>query len=137
MVYTSYFGNVKRIKAADPSAVLVAVCGGLPPYWKDGPDAKWLKEAAPKREWWQEWKEKFKDDPNSEESVVWYKDKYEKTVLMALNPCAVDVKLLEWGKAGNVYLLCYEKAGEFCHRRLLAEWLNRKLGLKVEEADHG
>jgi uncharacterized protein (DUF488 family) len=29
--------------------------------------------------------------------------------------------------------LCHEKAGEFCHRRLIADWLNRELGIEVPE----
>lgn len=30
-------------------------------------------------------------------------------------------------------LLCYEKAGEFCHRRVLAEWLEDELGVEIKE----
>jgi uncharacterized protein (DUF488 family) len=37
------------------------------------------------------------------------------------------------GHAGEVALLCYEKPGELCHRRLVAEWLHEKTGMEVEE----
>lgn len=37
------------------------------------------------------------------------------------------------GKGSDVALLCYEKPGEFCHRRLLAEWLEKSLGIEVPE----
>ena len=30
-------------------------------------------------------------------------------------------------KHGNVVLCCYEKKGDFCHRKLLAEWLKPEL----------
>lgn len=33
----------------------------------------------------------------------------------------------------NAILLCYEKTGKFCHRRLVAEWLEKNLNVKVNE----
>jgi uncharacterized protein (DUF488 family) len=30
-------------------------------------------------------------------------------------------------------LLCWEKPGVFCHRRLLAEWLEERLGIEIRE----
>ncbi len=33
----------------------------------------------------------------------------------------------------DAVLLCWEKPGEFCHRRLVAEWLEIHLGIKVPE----
>ena len=30
-------------------------------------------------------------------------------------------------------LLCWEDAGEFCHRRIVAEWLELNLGIRVDE----
>ena len=33
----------------------------------------------------------------------------------------------------NVVLLCYEKNKEFCHRQLVAIWLERELGSSVPE----
>lgn len=34
---------------------------------------------------------------------------------------------------GDVVLCCHEPAGAFCHRRVLAAWLEEKLGEPVEE----
>ena len=42
-----------------------------------------------------------------------------------------ELEELSCGK--DIVLLCHEKAGEFCHRRLVADWLNRELGIKVVE----
>lgn len=30
-------------------------------------------------------------------------------------------------------LLCYEKKGDFCHRHIVANWIENELGIKVEE----
>jgi uncharacterized protein (DUF488 family) len=35
----------------------------------------------------------------------------------------------------DAVLLCWEKAGEFCHRKLVAEWLSRELGIEVKERE--
>ena len=32
-----------------------------------------------------------------------------------------------------IVLLCYEPPGEFCHRRLLAEWIEQHLGMEIPE----
>jgi hypothetical protein len=33
----------------------------------------------------------------------------------------------------NAILLCWEKPGEFCHRRLVAQWLESELGVTIPE----
>ena len=33
----------------------------------------------------------------------------------------------------DVVLLCYEKPPQFCHRHLVAKWLEKELNIKVEE----
>jgi len=42
-----------------------------------------------------------------------------------------ELHLLSQGK--NVVLLCHEKEGDFCHRQLVAKWLEKELKIKVEE----
>lgn len=37
------------------------------------------------------------------------------------------------GRGNDVALVCYEKPGEFCHRRIVAEWLKKAAGIPVEE----
>jgi hypothetical protein len=42
--------------------------------------------------------------------------------------------LIVFGDLGmNSILLCYEKAGDFCHRRLIAEWLQKYLDVEIDE----
>ena len=38
---------------------------------------------------------------------------------------------------GAAVLLCWEKPGEFCHRRVLAEWLHERTGIVVPELRAG
>jgi hypothetical protein len=56
-----------------------------------------------------------------------YRHEYQKQVLSLLDPKEVYADLD--GKA----MLCWEGAGKFCHRRLVAEWLENNLGVKVPE----
>ena len=34
---------------------------------------------------------------------------------------------------GETVLLCWEKPGDFCHRRLVADWLEKAIGIKISE----
>lgn len=55
-------------------------------------------------------------------------EQYHKRVLSQLNPRKVYEEL-----GPDAILLCWEEPGAFCHRRLVAEWLERNLGIKVPE----
>lgn len=63
-----------------------------------------------------------------------YTKLYYEKVLNKLNPHEVFKELGE-----NAVLLCYEKYADiekglaFCHRRIVAEWLENNLGIKVDE----
>lgn len=134
MIYTSYFGRLKTITAADPAATFVAVCGGLPEWWKCGGNLGRLKKLAPRLWWWREWREKFGENTESDESKAWYREKYKTTVLDGLDPAATLAEIEDMSAHGsNVYLLCYERPEKFCHRHILAEWLSRNTGTAVEE----
>ena len=68
----------------------------------------------------------YKSKPDEEQ----YKKDYDEHVLSKLDPRQVYDDLGE-----NAVLLCYEAPGKFCHRRLVAEWLERCLGIKIPELD--
>ena len=36
----------------------------------------------------------------------------------------------------DAILLCWEQPGEFCHRRLIAHWFEKELGIEVSERGH-
>ena len=56
-----------------------------------------------------------------------YREEYQK-ILDNLDPREVYEDL---GK--NSILICWEAPGKFCHRRLVAEWLEKHLGVTVPE----
>jgi hypothetical protein len=61
-----------------------------------------------------------------------YTEEYFGKVLSKLSPQRVYEELGE-----DAILLCYEKPGVFCHRRLVAEWLEKNLGIKIPEMGFG
>jgi hypothetical protein len=56
-----------------------------------------------------------------------YRVEYQK-ILDNLDPRKVFEDL-----GGDAILLCWEAHGQFCHRRLVAEWLEAHLGVTVPE----
>ena len=109
MIQTSYFALYKG-----PNAVSIALktptwYGLCDTYPKLFPHWSFLKQ--------------YKQDKNEEA----YVEQYYSKVLNKLDPQQVYEELD--GKT----LLCWEKSGEFCHRRLVAEWLEKNLGVQVPE----
>jgi uncharacterized protein (DUF488 family) len=51
--------------------------------------------------------------------------------LHALDPRRVLFDLAAFGP--EVVLLCWEKPGDYCHRRLAAQWLETEFGIAVPE----
>jgi hypothetical protein len=49
-------------------------------------------------------------------------------LLAQLDPAEIYQTLGE-----NAVLLCWEKPGDACHRRLVAEWIEQHLGVEVPE----
>jgi len=107
---TSYFAK----SAKDKNAISIALKS---PDWFEG---KEYKKLAPK--YWL--LKKYKDDGNEE----FYTIQYQKEVLDLLDPKQVYEELGE-----NAILLCWEKSGKFCHRRLVAKWFKEKLGIEIKE----
>jgi hypothetical protein len=110
---TSYFGNKKA--AQDLKSVSIA---RWPPRWWGSrrrfvalaPSADLLKRAKADLPW-----------PE-------YVTEYRREVLEKLDPAKVFLEL-----GGDSVLLCWERPGEDCHRRLVAEWLEKTLKIKVPE----
>lgn len=135
MIYTSYFGKLKKLPA---NVVPIAICGKSP-EWFGGAE---YKKLAPKYSFFSEWK-KTKDND-------YYIKCFNDQVLKTLKPDKVvnelytlldeDAKYFlnicncpPWNNPNlHIALLCYEKPGDFCHRNLVAEWLNKN-GYEVKE----
>jgi hypothetical protein len=57
-----------------------------------------------------------------------YAMEYHRDVLYKLDPVKVFQEL-----GSDAVLLCWEPPGKFCHRRLVAAWLEEALGIEVPE----
>ena len=125
-IYTSYFARTKKLLEMGLRPICVA--GYAPKFFFDVQNAHFYPDLAPKREWWLEWKSRFKDDLDSIQSIAWYRRKYIDTVLANLNPEKVLSDL-----GDNAVMMCYEKPTDFCHRHIIAEWLMERTGTRVEE----
>ena len=104
LMKTSNFRNAGR----DPNAV--AICAGVPKGW----GGRQYRALAPR---WNMLKL-----PEAE-----YRAEYA-AILARLDPAQVFADL-----GPDAILLCWEQPGEFCHRRLIAEWLEENLGVEVPE----
>jgi uncharacterized protein YeaO (DUF488 family) len=121
-IYTSYFGNIKNI----PKDIIPISISLYTPKYFIGDS---YIDVAPTKEILMDWKNGKKDD----EAIGHYIRMYKSKVLRKLDAQKIynNLKLLSKGK--DVVLICYEKPNEFCHRHLLAEFLEEKLNIKIIE----
>lgn len=105
-LYTSSY----KISGGDPKAVGISV--GLPKGYR----GRTYQKLAPTRQMLK---------IQSEET---YTEMFTTHILSRLNPEQVAQELGD----GSI-MLCWEKPGEFCHRRLVAEWMENALGIVVPE----
>lgn len=84
-------------------------------------------DLAPKKIWWRTWKDNI-GKISEEENTKYYIEMYWATVLSKLDPEQVYKDL------DNRAILCYEPNMKFCHRHLVAAWLELLLGVEVPEA---
>lgn len=117
MIYTSYFANIKKL----PSDIIpIAICGKRPLNWTGLSYPK----LAPKKSFFLEWK---KNNDNN-----YYIEHFQKEVLNLLQPQEVIKELYLLSNGKDIALICYESSDKFCHRHLVAKWLNEN-GLNVKE----
>lgn len=109
MIYTSYFAKSGQL----PNAVSIA---GKTPDWFYG--AKFPK-LAPKA-----WFFKLYKETGDEGQYI---QDYYTHVLSKLDPVEI-VKELD----GKI-MLCYEKSDQFCHRFVVADWIEHFTGIKITE----
>lgn len=115
-IYTSYFGNVKKLSVAGIKVASISLYKPKYLYCQEFP------QLAPKRY--------MLNDTLTEQQYV---AMYKRDILDKLNPFEV-LKVIEYFSRGkDVALCCYEKPGDFCHRYIVAEWLKEKTGTEVEE----
>jgi uncharacterized protein (DUF488 family) len=91
-----------------------------------GFEGKSLTRLAPKRAFWNEWHNNIGRIPE-EENTKFYIQEYYKQVLSQ-----VDIEELLKDEKDPI-LLCYERGQDFCHRHVLAEFINIRYGIDVED----
>lgn len=117
MIYTGYFGLAKEYEQAGLTCVSIAL---KTPDWYRGAIYKALAPSPDLLRYWH--------DKKLSETA--YRKRYAATVLASLTPEKVMADLSKLG--ANVVLLCYEKPDQFCHRHLVARWLNTN-GIPAQE----
>lgn len=115
VIYTSYFGNMKKLSANGVLPICVAL---YKPRFFTGVQ---LQNVAPTR---------YMLSPAcSEQEYI----KLYNGILSRLNAFQVlnQIKTLSGGR--NIALCCYEKPDDFCHRHILAQWLSKETGTPITE----
>lgn len=127
-ICTSYFGNAKNI-ATDEYA-LIGIAGRSPEGWR----GLEYRKLAPSWSIWNEWHlsmvnlEQAIDRQKAKDSAcAVYTDRFKKEILDKLNALDVATDIFKLADGKMPVLLCYEKPGDFCHRHLVADWLNASL----------
>lgn len=141
MIYTSYFGRLKKVnKLMDGKIYIPYSIAFSTPNWFHGPR---IKSLMPDYDLLTSYKngivDKARYTTRYQNKVL--KDLVAAEVILELEsflPDTVDRKLLEMDCSImdtdeiNILLCCYEKPEEFCHRHILAKWLNDN-GYEVKE----
>ena len=110
MIYTGYYAKLKKYKEA--GLIPVAISGKVPDFY----NGLTYREFAPRWEMYN----------------TGYTEEYKK-YLNTLDKEEIRDDFDSPHNCNNTILLCYEKSGDFCHRHILADWLEENFEYKVEE----
>ena len=119
MIYTGKYENCK-------SGNLISISGDRGK--KVDFEGKAISKLAPKLSFWKVWKDNI-GKIDEYENTKFYISEYYKQVLI----CNDIEEILN--EEVNPILLCYEDSNEFCHRHVLAEYIELKYGIKVFEIE--
>ena len=112
---TSNFWNIDKNNIENYVSI-----AGKAPSWFIKDNGGEYKKLAPK--YW--FFKKYKEDGDEE----FYTEQYYKEVLDKLDAQEVYEQLGE-----NSIIICWENYNQFCHRFIVAEWLEKELGIKIKE----
>lgn len=113
MIYTTYFAKLRRLP---PNIIPISICGKAP----DGYKGLQYKKLAPKYDFFVQ----YKEDGNKEHYVKCYAERVTGVLNAKEVVAELYEKLSEEDKGKDIALVCYEKPDDFCHRHLVADWLN-------------
>lgn len=121
-IYTGYYANLRKYLAGGCAPIGISI--GTPAYLKENPIIAYMRRLAPSYALLKV------------ENEDMYTRRYKAEVLGNLdyrhivNEICVRATAMGRNKA---ILLCYEKPPKFCHRSLVAEWLNSRGEFYVRE----
>lgn len=120
MIYTSYFGQIKNM----PDNFEPICIARWKPKWYTG---KALLMLAPSDRLLRWWRASDKNEASEARYARWYTNE-----VLRVYEAAAIVHIIHYIAEGKTpVLVCFEKDG-FCHRHLVADWLNKN-GFKCEE----
>lgn len=115
-IFTSYFAKVGKLSEKGIIPISISL---YPPKWWNGFQ---MKELAPS-------KSMLSGSIFEEE----YIRLYNTNILEKLDAKELINKLSERYKNRDIALCCFESPDKFCHRQLVAKWIENETGIKVEE----
>lgn len=118
MPQTSNYASLKKIIEENPNANVFSISVGPPKYV----NMAHLPDFAPS---WQ----MVKDI----RAGIITEEQYTKKYLALLHQRKITPEVALKIIPEDAILLCYESPGEFCHRRILAEWLITHTGVRFDE----
>ena len=131
-IYTSYFAVANKLP---PDMIKISIAGKAPDGW----NGLKYRALAPRWTFFESWQQTKDND--------YYIECYNEQVLSKLDPQSVLDKLktaylfmrnrnnneeISYTADSDLCLMCYEKPDSFCHRHLVADWLNAA-GIECEE----
>ena len=112
-MFTGYFAKLKEYKQA--GLIPISISEKAPDWY----DSLEYKKLAPKWAFFQEWKYGSHKGDNEYQQVL---------KPLTVENVLEDLANLAGGELDKVILLCYEKPADFCHRHLVADWINKHKG---------
>ena len=117
-IYTSYFANLKNLEKEN--IFPIGICC-YPPKWFNGPN---LGAIAPTPDILEKCKSSHAE----------YEKRYKAEVLSIFKDISTLINKISYISGGkDVALCCYEKPSDFCHRHIVAKWLEEQAGIEVKE----
>ena len=117
MIYTSYYANLKKI----PKNIIPISISRITPKKIN---IKVFLQLAPSLNALGYYKQS--------KDMNMFIDRFFEENLNKLNAYEILNEINSYSKGKDVVLLCYEKAGDFCHRHLVSQWF-RDNGIECEE----
>ena len=118
MIYTGYYAKLKDYEKAGLTPI--AISGGVPDFFPK--EYRWWRFLAPTWDIFSKWK-------SGEIDNFGYMGRYVPEILGKIDKANFKDML---SSVENPILLCYEKEG-FCHRHIVADWIESELHLPVQE----